>query len=100
VVSLNWAEVVRRYDGGAKIPTVAGGKTLEITGVDQQGVHIRNALWRDTLAREHLEKAVELIETNQMTRHAGLFVEEYRALVADVRATSVAHLLKDLGVLE
>ena len=46
------------------------------------------------------EKAVELVETDRMTRHSGLFVEEYRALVADVRATSAAHLLKDLGVLD
>ncbi|HEX4392080.1 MAG TPA: hypothetical protein VH084_11140 [Mycobacterium sp.] len=99
-MSLDWAEVTRRYDGGTKIPTVAGGKTLEITGVDHTGIHIRNALWRDTLSREHLEKAVELVETDRMTRHAGLFVEEYRALVADVRATSAAHVLKDLGVLD
>jgi hypothetical protein len=99
-VPLDWSEVLRRYQGGAKIPTVAGGKTLQITGVDDDGVHIRNALWRDVLQRRHLEKAVELVESDRMTRHAGLFVEEYRALVADVRATSVAHLLKDLGVLE
>lgn len=97
---LDWTEVVSRYEGGTRIPTVAGGKTLEITGVDDSGVHIRHSLWRDTLAREHLEKAVGLVENDRMSRHAGLFVEEYRALVADVRATSVAHVLKDLGVLE
>ncbi|MBW0092959.1 hypothetical protein I4I73_27405 [Pseudonocardia sp. KRD-184] len=97
---LDWTLVMDRYDGGTRIPTVAGGKTLEITGVDDTGVHIRHALWRDTLAREHLSKAAELIESDRMSRHAGLFVEEYRALVADVRATSVAHVLKDLGYLE
>jgi hypothetical protein len=97
---LDWAEVQKRYDGGVRIPTVAGGKTLQITGVDAEGVHIRNALWRDTLARTHLEKAVELVEADHMSRHAGLFVEEYRTLVADVRATSAAHVLKDLGYLE
>lgn len=97
---LDWQRVVDRYDGGTRIPTVAGGKTLEITGVDDAGVHIRHALWRDTLAREHLEKAAGLIESDAMSRHAGLFVEEYRALVADVRATSAAHVLKDLGFLE
>lgn len=97
---LDWAEVMTRYDGGTRIPTVAGGKTLEITSVDEGGVHIRHSLWRDTLAREHLEKAVGLIEADGMSRHAGLFVEEYRALVADVRATSAAHVLKDLGFLE
>lgn len=97
---LDWAQVMARYDGGVKIPTVAGGKTLEITGVDESGVHIRHSLWRDTLAREHLEKAADLIEGDGMSRHAGLFVEEYRALVADIRATSAAHVLKDLGFLE
>lgn len=99
-VPLDWAEVTARYDGGVSIPTVAGGKTLQITGVDDAGVHIRHSLWRDTLAREHLSKAVELIENDGMSRHAGLFVEEYRALVADVRATSAAHVLKDLGFLQ
>ncbi len=97
---LDWDTVLHRYGAGTRIPTVAGGKTLEITGADDTGVHIRTALWRDTLARPHLEKAVELVEGDQMTRHAGLFVEEYRAMVADVRATSAAHVLKDLGFLE
>jgi hypothetical protein len=99
-VPLDWTQVMSRYEGGTRIPTVAGGKTLEITGVDATGVHIRTSLWRDTLAREHLEKAARLIETDAVSRHAGLFVEEYRALVADVRATSAAHVLKDLGFLE
>lgn len=97
---LDWDTVLHRYGPGTHIPTVAGGKKLEITGADDTGVHIRTVLWRDTLARPHLERAVELVESDQMTRHAGLFVEEYRAMVADVRATSAAHVLKDLGFLE
>jgi hypothetical protein len=99
-VPLDWDEVLDRYAEGMRIPTVAGGKTLEITGADATGVHIRHALWKDTVAREHLERAVALIEDDRMTRHAGLFVEDYRALVADARATSAAHLLKDLGFLQ
>lgn len=97
---LDWSTVEKRYRGGTSIPTVAGGKSLQVTGVDGTGVHIRNGLWRDTLARPDLEKAVELVESRRMSRHAGPFVEEYRALVADVRPTSVAHVLKDLGFLE
>jgi hypothetical protein len=100
LMPLNWAEVEKRYGAGSRIPTVAGGKTLEITGADASGVHIRNALWRDTLQRRDLEMAVELVEAEQISRCAGAFVEEYRTRVADVRATSVAHVLKDLGVLE
>jgi len=97
---IDWVEVQRRYGDGARIPTVAGGKTLEITGVDETGVHIRNALWRDTLRRADLEKAVELIENGVVSRDAGPFVEQYRTFVADVRATSAAHVLKDLGFLQ
>lgn len=97
---LDWTAVRSRYEGGTRIPTVAGGRTLEITGVDDSCVYIRNPLWSDALERRHLEKAVELIEGGRMTRHAGLFVEEYRTEVADIRATSAAHVLKDFGFLE
>ncbi|MGQ0483609.1 MAG: hypothetical protein ACT4O0_21600 [Pseudonocardia sp.] len=97
---LNWSEVQARYGDGGRLPTVAGGKTLQITKVDDQGVHIRNPLWSDVLARSDLEKAVRMIEQGRLTRHAGLFVEEYRAEVVDCRATSAAHLLKDFGFLE
>jgi ssDNA-binding replication factor A large subunit len=97
---LNWEEVKRRYGSGAKIPTVAGGKTFEVTGADDDGISIRTSLWTDTLAREDLEKAVELIEAGRLTRHPGHFAEEYRHRVADARGTSVAHILKDLGYLD
>jgi hypothetical protein len=97
---LDWAEVKKRYEGGTRIPTVAGGRTLEITGVDDEAVYIRNPLWSDALRREHLEEAVDLIEQGRLTRHAGLFAEEYRAQVVDARATSAAHVLKDFGFLE
>ncbi|NYD37052.1 hypothetical protein [Actinomycetospora corticicola] len=97
---LDWARLQREFGDGGDIPTVAGGKRLTITAVDDEFVHIKHPLWRDRLAREHLAKAVDLVEADRMTRHSGLFAEEYRSLVADVRATSVAHVLKHLGVLE
>lgn len=97
---LDWAEVTARYAGGTRIPTVAGGRTLEIVGVDESAIYIRNPLWSDALRREHLERAVQRIEQGTMTRHAGLFVEQYRTEIADVRATSAAHVLKDFGFLE
>jgi hypothetical protein len=68
--------------------------------VDDNNIYIRHRLWSDALAREHLEKAARLIEEGRITRHAGLFAEDYRAEVADVRATSAAHVLKHLGFLE
>ena len=97
---LDWAGLQRDFGGGGEVPTAAGGKKLVIVAVDEEFVHIKHPLWRDRLAREHLEKAVELVEADAMTRHSGLFAEEYRTMVADVRATSAAHVLKYLGVLE
>jgi hypothetical protein len=97
---LDWARLQREFGDGGEIPTVAGGKTLRITTVDDDYVHIRHPLWRDRLAREHLQMAVDLVEADAMTRHSGLFAEEYRTMVADIRATSAAHVLKHLGILE
>ena len=97
---LDWTLVQQEFGDGGEIATVAGGKKLVITGVDDAYVYIKHSLWRDQLAREHLEKAVALIEAEAMTRHAGLFAEEYRTMVADVRATSAAHVLKHYGILE
>ena len=99
-VPLDWTALQRDFGAGGEIPTVAGGKKLTITGVDEENVYIKHSLWRDRLAREHLEKAARLVEEDAMTRHSGLFPEEYRTMVADVRATSVAHVLKYYGVLE
>lgn len=97
---LDWKEVVNKYGSGATIPTVAGGKTLKISAADDEAIQISHSLWKDSLERVHLERAVELIESGTIPRDARWFVEDYRALVADVRATSVAHILKDLGHLQ
>jgi hypothetical protein len=37
---------------------LAGGKTLEVTGADDDALYIRTSLWKDALGREHLEKVV------------------------------------------
>lgn len=97
---LDWSDVKRRYGGGALVPTVAGHKTLEVTGADDAAIHIRNPLWQAALARSDLEKGVALIEDGVISRDPGMFVEDYRVYVTDDRATSVAHILHDLGFLD
>lgn len=99
-MSLDWSQVKKKYGKGTKIPTVAGGKTLEITGADDQAIYIKSPLWTAKLSRNNLEKAVDLIEQGVITREPGLFVEDYRVYVADERPTSAAHVLRDLGFLE
>jgi hypothetical protein len=53
--------VKKRYGNGAEIPTVPR-ETLLILGVDEQQIFVRGHLWQAALQREHLEKAVQLIE--------------------------------------
>ena len=97
---LNWKTVKKKYAKGAEIPTVAGGKTLTITGCDDMAIYIENPLWKAQLSRVNLEKGVEMIEEGLIDRDPGLFVEDYRVYVTDERSTSAAHVLYDLGFLD
>ncbi len=97
---LDWAKVVEKYGQGFDVPTVAGGKFLRIARVDEQAIHIESPIWSVALDRGNLEKGVELIEDGTISRDPGLFVEDYMLYVANQRATSVAHILRDLGFLD
>ncbi|MEO0488466.1 MAG: hypothetical protein AAF215_09355 [Cyanobacteria bacterium P01_A01_bin.123] len=98
-MSLDWSIVTQKYGNGAQVPTVAGNKILQVTGADDEKIYIKSPLWSASLSRENLEKGVTLIEEGIIGREPGQFVEDYRIYVADERATSAAHILKDLGIL-
>jgi hypothetical protein len=97
---LDWSNVIEKYGNGAKVPTITGGKFLNVSGADDRGIHLESPIWTDTLERANLEKGVELIEEGTISRDPGLFVEDYMLYVANQRATSVAHILRDLGFLD
>jgi hypothetical protein len=98
---LNWKNVVDKYGEGFEVPTIRGGKTVSITHVDNDAIHIKKGtIWKATLQRANLEKGVELIETGVISRDPGLFVEDYMIYVAHERASSVAHIFRDLGFLD
>lgn len=97
---LDWAHVKRKYGQGALVPTVTGGKFLKIARVDDQAIHIESPIWQACLQRHNLERGVALIEDGTLSRDPGLFVEDYILYVANERATSVAHVLRDLGILD
>ena len=99
-MSLDWALVKKRYKDGVEVPTVAGGKTLTVTGCDDEAIYIENPLWKAQLSRKNLEKGVQLIEEGLIDKDPGLFVEDYRVYVTDERSTSAAHILYDLGFLD
>jgi hypothetical protein len=97
---LDWSMVIEKYRNGAKVPTVTGGKFLQVAGADEKAIYIESPLWSATLDRRNLETGVSLIEEGLISRDPGLFVEDYMLYVANQRATSVAHILRDLGFLD
>ena len=97
---LDWAEVKRKYGDGFMVPTVAGGKFLKVSHADDEAIYIESPIWQAKLQRVNLEKGVELIEAGTISRDPGLFVEDYMLYVANERATSVAHILRDLQILD
>jgi hypothetical protein len=98
---LDWGDVVRRYAGGAKVPTVAGGKTLEVTGADAEHIYIRGGrLWTAALRRQDLERAAAGVEAGELSRSPVSFVEDYHEVIAPERGTAVAHILKDFGYID
>lgn len=97
---LVWSEVVAKYGKGYQVPTVAGKKFLTISHVDEEAIHIESPIWTARLQRKNLEKGVELIEDGTISRDPGLFVEDYILYVAHERASSVCHILRDLGILD
>ncbi len=100
VMPLNWSTVIEKYGEGAEVPTVTGGKFLHVARADDAAIYIESPIWSATLDRSNLEKGVSLIEEGVISRDPGLFVEDYMLYVANQRATSVAHILRDLGFLD
>ena len=97
---LDWSAVKKKYGNGFMVPTVAGGKFLKVARVDDEAIHIESPIWSAKLQRVNLEKGVALIEDGTISRDPGLFVEDYMLYVANERATSVAHILRDLEFLD
>ena len=97
---LDWSMVMRKYGNGFEVPTITGGKFLHVTRATETAIHIECPIWSATLDRENLEKGVRLIEEGEISSDPGLFVEDYMLYVSNNRATSVAHILRDLGFLD
>lgn len=97
---LDWNAVVAKYGEGYQVPTIRGGKFVNVVRVDEEAIYIESPIWSARLHRKNLEAAVELIETGVISTDPGLFVEDYILYVAHERASSVAHIFRDLGILD
>ena len=97
---LNWSDVLERYRDGAEVASLPGTATLAVSGADEEKIYVTHRLWKASLSRENLERAIDLVEKGEMTRNAADFIDQYRSAVADERPTTAATVLKDLGYLD
>ncbi len=97
---LNWPDVKTRYRPGTRVKPAAGSRELTVVAVDDKHISLASPLWTKTLKREHLERAVDLMERGEMSVRLADFVEEYGKHVTTARRSLAAQLLKDMGYLE
>ena len=98
---LDWGkEVIDHYQPGEEGKPVHGAPQTKVTGADEERIYVEHRLWKDSLSRQNLEKAVELLEQGRMPKGAEDAVAKYRMLVADERPNLATKVLKDLGYLE
>lgn len=99
-MALKWSDVTAKYGSGYNVPTITGGKFLHVASADDEAINIDSPIWTARIERQHLEKAARLIDDGLIATDPGLFVEDYMLYVSLQRATSVAHIMRDLGFLD
>lgn len=100
-MSLNWEEIRERYGNGGSFSSLTGTKQFNVREVtDDQFVFETAVSPNAVIEREHLEKAVDMIESGEMHRDPDRLLEEYKSTITHSRATATVCLLKDLGYTE
>jgi hypothetical protein len=107
-VTLDWAAVRARYSDQPSLPALTGGSTLEVVGVDDERICLRQRLWRDCVTREQLETALTLLRGGADAGSPVAFAEALRRYYSGgpqvqpgcSRTPNLcAVILKDLGYL-
>lgn len=97
---LDWSHVMQKYQDGADVAALSGAAKLTVTGADEERIYVKHRLWKDSLSRRNLERAIDLVDKGEMSSRAADFIDQYRVVVADERPTTAATVLKDLGYLD
>jgi hypothetical protein len=96
---LDWHRIEERYPPGTAVKSVQGTREMVVSGIDEEAILLSTRFWTKPLMREHLERAVELIESGRIEPRTATFVEQYGKAVTKERRSLAAHLLTDLGYL-
>lgn len=96
-----WNEVETRYGDGGSFSSLTGSREFDVNEVTDEELLFQTAVSPDaSIEREHLEEAVERIESGEMPRDPDQLLEEYKNTITHSRATVTVCLLNDLGYTE
>lgn len=97
-MSLNWDSVREEYSDGGSFKSLTGTKEFAVREVTDDELVFETAVSPNAvIEREHLERAVDMIESGEMHRDPDRLLEEYKSTITHSRATATVCLLKDLG---
>lgn len=98
---LDWDAIMERYDDGGSFKSLTGSREFTVKEVTDEAVIFTTAVSPDAvIERENLERAVEAIESGEMSRDPDRLLEEYKNQITHSRATVTVCLLADLGYVE
>ena len=96
-----WNEVENRYGNGGSFSSLTGSREFDVNEVTDEDLLFQTAVSSDaSIKREHLEEAVDSIESGEMPRDPDQLLEEYKNTITHSRATVTVCLLNDLGYTE
>jgi hypothetical protein len=104
-VGLDWDAVRERYAGGARLTSLTGSAPVRVEEIDEHRICLSQRLWRDCVARQELEAALELLDRGEIATEPVAFAEGLRRRRAHVDTgctrgpNLTAIVLRDLGYL-
>jgi hypothetical protein len=108
-MKLDWSAVRARYEHTKTLQPLAGQSILEMVGVDDEKICVKQRLWQDCVTRTALETAVTLLGDRPLPGNAVEFAEELRCYYSSgpdvtTECSRIPNLsavvLSDLGYLE
>jgi len=108
-MKLDWSAVRARYEHTKTLQPLAGQSVVEVVGVDDEKICVKQRLWQDCVTRTALETAVAVLGDRSLPGNAMEFAEELRRYYSSgpdviTECSRIPNLsavvLSDLGYLE
>jgi hypothetical protein len=100
-MALDWEALKDQYGDDGSFASLTGSREFSVKEVTDEAVIFTTAVSQEAvIERENLERAVEGIESGEMSRNPDRLLEQYKNEITHSRATVTVCLLADLGYVD